>query len=105
MERQKKARNPLTLFIGVTTLIVTAAYINVFPPDSLMVLLGFFALLMISSTTLGIYLFPHTRHAILISSGLAVYLMLRLIGLRHPLYTLLLVASIAALEYLWRENY
>lgn len=104
MERQKEARSPLILFIGVTTLIITAAYINVFPPDSLMVLLGFFALLMVTSTALGIYLFPHKRHAILISSGLAVYLVLRLIGLRHPLYTLLLVASVIALEYLWKEN-
>ena len=104
MERQKKTRNSLILFIGITTLIVTAAYINVVSPDSLIVLLGFFALLMVSSTALGIYLFPHTRHAILISSGLGVYLMLRLIGLHHPLYILLLVASIAALEYLWREN-
>lgn len=104
MERQKKERNPALLFIGLSLLIITAAYINVTPPASLISLIGFFLLLSIVSTTLGFYLFHHMRHAVILSVGIIIWLILRLIGLRHPLYTVLLIASIIALEYLWKDQ-
>ena len=104
MDRQKKERMPIVLFIGVTVLIVTAAYVNVIGPDSLISVLGFFALLSIASMLLGIYVFPHTRHALFLTAGIIVLLVLRFIGLRHPLYIMLLIASIIAMEYLWRDN-
>lgn len=92
------------LFIGLTLIIITAAYINVVTPNSPVSLLGFFALLGSASLLLGMYVFGHMRHALLVSAGLIVYLTIRLIGLRHPAYTLLLIASVIALEYLWKEN-
>lgn len=104
MERQKKERDPLALFIGLSGLIATAAYVNIIAPDSLVSLLGFFVILGVASTSLGIYLFRHTRHAWLVSGGIVLYLILRLIGLKQPLYAVLLIASIIALEFLWKEQ-
>lgn len=104
MERLPKTRNPLLLFAGLTGIIVLSAYINILPPDSPFALVGFFVLVAFSIGTLCAYLLRSTRHALFIAGGVSVYLILRLLGLRHPLYALLLVASIVALEFLWRDN-
>jgi hypothetical protein len=66
--------------------------------------LGFFTLVSFSIGTLLAYFLRNRRLAILIAGGVSLYLVLRLLGLRHPLYALLLVASIVALEFLWRDN-
>lgn len=94
----------MLLFIGLSTLIITTAYVNVTPPDSLISFFGFFTLVGLTFTTLGLYLFHHARHAILLTGGIIVFLLLRLIGLRHPMYTGLLIASVIALEYLWKDQ-
>ncbi|MCL4200281.1 hypothetical protein KJZ67_02990 [Patescibacteria group bacterium] len=104
MDHQSKTRNPLLLFAGLTGIIVLSAYINILSPDSPFALAGFFVLVTFSIGTLCAYLLQNTRRATLIASSISVYLILRLLGLRHPLYALLLVASIVALEFLWRDN-
>lgn len=104
MERLPKARNPLLLLAGLTGSIVLSAYINIVPPDSPLVLIGFFVLVAFSIGSLCSYLFKNMRHAMLIAGGVSVYLVLQLLGLRHPIYAVLLVASIVALEFLWRDN-
>lgn len=104
MERQKKQRNPFMLFTGLTGLIGLSAYVNIVPPDSFMSLTGFFLLFIIAVTALLFYVMQHMRHAMLISAGMTIYLILRLLGLRQPLYAVLLLASIIALEYLWKDQ-
>jgi|GEM_PF-722723 len=104
MERHKVQRNPFILFTGLTGLIGIAAYVNIVSPDSLIALAGFFLLFIIAATSLLLYILQHTRHALLISAGTTIYLILRLLGLRQPLYAVLLLASIIALEYLWKDQ-
>jgi len=104
MERRPKERNPLLLFLGVTGLIVLFAYVNVVAPETLVHIIGFFLLLTVTVWFLGIYVFRHKRHAVLLVTGIAFYLALRYLGLKHPLYAVLLIASIAALELIRREK-
>ncbi len=104
MDRLHHARNPLILFFGITCLIALSAYVNVISPDSLVTIIGFFLLLGLSIGFLGFYALRKRRHALLLSFGVCLYLVLRFVGLKHPLYAVLLVASVIALEYLWKEN-
>src|SRR3989344_9441651 len=102
MERLPKERNPLLLFLGITGIIGLSAYVNIVTPDSLFAIVGFFLLLGASLGLLGLYAFRRKRHAILLAVGMTLYLALRYLGLKHPLYAILLTASVIALEYLWK---
>lgn len=104
MERHKRERNSVFLFLGASGVIVLSAYVNAFPPDSPIILAGFFLLLATSIGLIGAYIFRRTRHAILLAIGVSLYLFLRYLGLRQPFYLVLLIASIIAIEYLWKEN-
>lgn len=104
MERHKANRNPIYLFFGISGCIALSAYVNAFSPDSPLLLFGFFSLLTISFGFIGAYSFIRAHHAILLSIGVSLYLFLRFLGLRQPIYIILLVASIIAIEYLWKEN-
>ena len=104
MDRHKRERNPVLLCLGVSGLIGLSAYVNAFPPDSPFILAGFFSLLATSIGLMGAYVFRRTRHAVLLAVGLSLYLFLRYLGLRQVFYVILLIASIIALEYLWKEN-
>jgi len=99
MERLKKRqRNPYLLFVGVSGYFLLAAYVNVFPPDAPW-RIGIFIIAFAFSTWMLLrYLFKNTRQPTVFTIGLATILVLRFLGLRHPLYPLLLVASIIAFE-------
>ncbi len=103
MDRKKPPRNPMQLFLGCTGLFALAAYVNIFPPDSAVTVVTFFILLVVTLVLLGLYVFRRYRIALVVALAVAVYLMLRLLGLRHPLYALLLAASVFAIEYLFRQ--
>ncbi len=104
MERNQNIRNPSMLFMGIIGVIVTAIYVNVTSPGSLLLLAGFFGLFFFSFLALGLYVFPKKRHAILLAVGMTLFLVLRLLGLRQFWYTGLLIASVIALEMLWKEH-
>jgi len=104
MERSHTSKNPITLFLGITGIILLAAYVNIALPDTGVTILGFFLLLVITIACLGMYITRNTRHVVVLTLGVTLYLGLRFIGLRHPIYGILLVASIVALEYVWKDN-
>lgn len=104
MERLHKPRKPLLLFFGVTGIIALMAYINIIPPDSAAAILTFALLLAATIILLGLYTIRNIRHVLLFTAGLLIYLALQFFGLRHILYAILLVASIVALEYLWKDT-
>lgn len=92
------------LFMGITGIIVTATYVNVTSPSSLLFVSGFFGLFFFSFLALGLYIFPKKRHAILLALAVTLFFVLRLLGLRQFWYTGLLIASVVALEILWKEH-
>lgn len=103
MERLHRPRNPLLLFFGITGVIALAAFVNVVPPDSIAAILGFALLLAATIILLGLYTVKNVRHVLLFTIGLLTYLALQFFGLRHILYATLLVASVVALEFLWKD--
>ncbi len=104
MDHAHSPKNPLILFLGITGLILLAAYINIAPPDTAVNIIGFFTLLVATMLLLGIYAIRNIRRVIVITFAVVVYLCLRYVGLRHPLYAVLLTASIIALEYVWKDH-
>ena len=104
MDHAHTPRNPVTLFFGITGLILLAEYVNVFPPATAITIVGFFVLLIATLMVLGIYALRNMRRVVMITMAIVIYLSLRFVGLRHPLYAVLLAASIVALEYVWKDN-
>lgn len=104
MEKNRPSRNPITAFLGVTGIVALAAYVNILPPDTGIALLGFFALCIMTLFFLGMYIIGNLRHTIVLTCSIMLYLILRYMGLRHPLYPILLVASVIALEYVWKDH-
>lgn len=104
MESTRTPRNPAMLFFGITGLILIAAYVNVVRPDTALYIAGFFILLLATLMCLGIYTLKNVRRAIMISSAVIIFLFLRIVDLRNPLYAVLLTASVIALEYVWKDH-
>lgn len=104
MNPTKHPRNPMTLFFGLAALISLMAYVNIVPPSSVPAFLGFTVLVILAVGLLSYYVLRMVHHAVLFTLGVTAFLLLRFFDLRHPLYAILLVASIIALEYLRREN-
>lgn len=81
-----------------------AAYVNIFPPDHIAYIVTFYVLLWITFAIFILYLSGNIRRAALCATGAVIYLILRSFGLRHPLYGILLVSSIIAIEILMRDR-
>lgn len=77
---------------------------NAFPPDSLSRILEFFLIILATSFVLSVFLLNNVRRALLISFGLIILLTLRALGLRDPLYPILLLASLVSLELLLNKR-
>lgn len=101
---RRKNRNPLYLIVGVFGVSTLAWFINAYPPDKPFRIVIFLGLIGFSSTFLSLFLFKNVRRAILLSSGLTVFLLLRYLGLREPLYLILLLASLVSLELSLRKR-
>jgi len=104
MEKAKNPRNPFLLFLGLTGFIAITAYVNILSPDTVFTIGGFFVLLMLATELVSLYILQNARLATLLTLGITVYLGLRFLGLRQPMYAILLAASVIALEYLGRDH-
>jgi preprotein translocase subunit SecY len=104
MERIRVSKNPLHLFFAVTGLILLSAFITLVPPDSFVPIGIFFVLLASAVVLFSLYLGGSIRRSLVIAAGIVLYLLLRMLGLKHPLYFLLMIACIIALEYLWKDT-
>lgn len=104
MERLHRPRNPLLLFFGMTGIIALTAFINIVPPDTMAAIIALVLLLATTIILLGLYAIKNLRHILLFTFGILIYLALQFFGLRNLLYAVLLVASLVALEYLWKDN-
>lgn len=97
-------RNPYLLIGGVSGYILLSAYVNLYPPDSLL-RIALFLIVIAASTGLVLqYLFRRTQQSILLSFGVVIFLTLRFFDLRNPLYTVLLLACIVSLELTMRKR-
>lgn len=101
MRRQRKA---WWLVLGITGTGGLGWFMNTFSPSSRLTICAFFALFFAASSFLGLYALNNVRRAILLGLGVSAFLLLRYLQLRHPLYVVLLVASLISLEVFFQKR-
>ena len=104
MERIRKSKNPLHLFFAVSALILLSAFVNVMPPSSYVSIGIFFFLLAAATMLFSLYIGGSVRRSLVVAGSVVLYFLLRMLGLKHPLYFLLMIACVIALEYLWKDT-
>jgi len=104
MDRHKPARNPYLLISGVSGYILLAGFVNVFPPDNAWKISLFIIIFSVSSGLIVQYLFRTMQQSLLLGTGLALFLILRIFGLRSPIYAVLLLVCILSLELTLRKQ-
>jgi hypothetical protein len=105
MERLAHApRNPVLLILGVSGFVVLSAFINIFAPEGLWQIGLFVCVFSVSSGVILQYIFRRTQQSVILGFAIAIFLILRLFGLRNPLYLILLLACVLALELTMRKR-
>lgn len=105
MERLVHAqRNPVLLILGVSGFVALSAFINIFPPEGLWQIALFVGIFSVSFGLMLQYIFRRTQQSIIAGFTISIFLILRLFGLRNPLYLILLLACVLALELTMRKR-
>lgn len=80
-------------------------FINTFPPLSFLYISVFLLLLGVSVFSFAYFFLQNKRRASLIAFSVVLLCILRMLNLRHPLYLILLFASVLSIDYIIRENF
>lgn len=102
MDRPK--RNMLWLILGMCGLSVLGWFSNTFPPENMLLLILFFVIITATTFFSSLFLFKIVRRSLLVTIGVAVWLGLRLLGLRELWYPLLLIPCLISLEILFQKR-
>ncbi len=100
----KQPRPVWTLIAAFTVFGILAYLANSFPPTSSGLIGTFFVLLGASCALLFTFLLNNTRRGVLIGGGVVAFFLLRLLGLRSPLYIVLLLVVLTSLELTWKKR-
>lgn len=84
--------------IGVCGLSGLGWLINTQDPDYLVPLGTFFLILFITAYSFGYFLTNIVRRSVLIGGGVFVFFLLRYLGLREPIYLILMIICLLSLE-------
>lgn len=99
MERAIHApKNPVLLTVALSGFVLLAAMVNLFPPDSLVVIGIFVVGFSFSTALLTHYIFRRFRHTAVAGVTVAILLLMRAFGLRNPLFLVLLAAVVISVE-------
>lgn len=99
MQLHLPERNVTHLFLFLVSASGLGWFINSFPPETLWQFAAFYLLLGSSLFFLFHFILVHTRRAFLISLSTIIFLLLRALNLRHPLYLVFLVICLLSIEY------
>jgi len=97
-------RNILWLILGICGLSVLGWFGNTFPPENILRLVLFFAIIAATAFFSSLFLLKIVRRAFLVTLGVVIWLLLRLFGLREFWYPLLLVPCLISLEILFQKR-
>lgn len=100
----KPARNIWYLILGISGLSVLGWFVNTFTPDSFGEISLFFVIIAATTFFTSLFLLKIVRRAILVTLGIVVWLLLRLLGLRDWYYPVLLLPILISLEILLRTR-
>lgn len=100
----KQNRNIAWLLIGICALSGLGWLINTQDPNYLSSLIIFFLFIFVTVFCISMFVTNIVRRSILIGSGAFVFFLLRLLGLREPLYIILLALSLISLEFYFQKR-
>jgi len=102
MHRQR--HNIWHLIVGISGLSVLGWFINSMTPDSIPTIALFMFILSVTVFFSSLFLLKIVRRAALVTLGVLVWLILRLLGLREFWYPLLLIPCLISLEMLFQKR-
>jgi len=86
----KKPKNFTALFITIASASLLGWYVNAFPPETFFHYLWFFLIITVLFGSFFYFLFQVWWRSCLYTGGIILFLLLRLLGLKHILYAILL---------------
>lgn len=92
------------LIIGISGVCILGWFVNTFPPENIFRLVLFFLIIAATVFSSSLFVFKIVRRAVLVTIGIVVWLLLRLLGLRELWYPLLLLPCLISLEILFQKR-
>lgn len=99
--QNQSPRRPIFLFFGFIGISVIGWLINTVRPTNISVIILFLFLIFFTTLPLFYFLLNNVRRSVLISTGIAIFLILRYVQLREPYYVLLLVLLLLSFEFFY----
>jgi len=93
-----------SLIAGITGLSVLGWFVNTYTPDNFWTIVLFFLIVAATTFFSSLFLLKIVRRASLLTLGVIVWLLLRLLGLRDWYYPALLLPVLISLEILFRSG-
>jgi hypothetical protein len=94
----------MELLLGICGLCLLGWFINTFQPENIYFLVLFFVIIGLTTFFSSLFLFKIVRRAILVTLGVVVLLLLRMVGLRDLWYPVLLIPCLISLEILFQKR-
>jgi hypothetical protein len=101
---RKPNRNIWWLFTGFLCISALGWFGNTFTPGNMLALSVFLLLIFLTLFFFLLYPFNNVRRSFLVSLGVVVFLFLRYINLRYPVYPLLLVLTLFSVDHYFSEK-
>lgn len=92
------------LILGISGLSVLGWFVNTFQPENILLLIPFFVIIAATTFFFSLFLLKIVRRAALVTLGVVIWLILRLLGLREIWYPLLLLPCLISLEILFGKR-
>lgn len=93
-----------SLIAGISGLSLLGWFINTFTPDTVFKIAFFFFIIGATTFFCSLFIFKILRRAVLITLGVVVWLLLRMLGLRDWYYPVLLIPILISLEVLFQNR-
>ena len=93
-----------SLIAGISGLSLLGWFINTVTPDSAWTIVLFFVIIGATTFFCSLFIFKILRRAVLVTLGVTVWLLLRLLGLRDWYYPVLLIPVLISLEVLFQNR-
>lgn len=95
---QQTQHNVIWIIVGICSLSGLGWLINTLDPNYLQSLILFFTILFVTVFSITMFITNIVRRSVLLGSGVFVFFLLRFLGLREPVYIILLALSLVSLE-------
>jgi hypothetical protein len=100
----KSQHNVIWLIIGICNISALGWLVNFMDPNYLVSLIMFFIFLFLTVFSITMFITNIVRRSLIVGSGVFVFFLLRFIGLREPLYIILLALSLISLELYFQKR-